>query len=58
LSTIDLTAQNDAAIPIEESNADEVTSSDGYQWTAGEINVFNPAFDITPADLVAALVTK
>jgi methylthioribose-1-phosphate isomerase len=58
LSTIDLATPNGAAIPIEERNADEVTSFHEYQWVAKEVNVCNPAFDVTPADLVTALVTE
>ena len=58
LSTIDLATPNGAAIPIEERNADEVTDFHEYQWVAKEVNVCNPAFDVTPADLVTALVTE
>ena len=58
LSTIDLATPNGAAIPIEERNADEVTSFHEYQWAAKETNICNPAFDITPADLVTALITE
>ncbi len=58
LSTIDLATPNGAAIPIEERNADEVTDFHEYQWAAKEVNVCNPAFDVTPADLVTALVTE
>jgi methylthioribose-1-phosphate isomerase len=58
LSTIDLATPNGAAIPIEERNADEVTGFHEYQWVAKEVNVCNPAFDVTPADLVTALVTE
>ena len=58
LSTIDLATPNGAAIPIEERNADEVTGFHEYQWVAKEVNVCYPAFDVTPADLVTALVTE
>ena len=58
LSSIDLTIPNGAAIPIEERNTDEITSFHEYQWTTKEINICNPAFDVTPADLVTALITE
>ncbi len=49
-STIDLEAASGAAIPIEERSAAEVPVAAGA-------SVYNPAFDITPADLVTAIVT-
>ena len=52
LSTIDLGAQSGEDIPIEERSADEITIGKGCNWSAEEVNVFNPAFYITPADLV------
>jgi len=58
LSTIDLAAPNGAAIPVEERNADEVTGFQECQWAAKEVNVWNPTFDITPADLVTAMITE
>lgn len=58
LSTIDLSAQSSEDIPIEERSADEITIGKGCDWSAEEVNVFNPAFYITPADLVTALVAK
>lgn len=58
LSTIDLATPNGTAIPIEERNADEVTSFHGRQWAAKKANIYNPVFDIMPADLVTALITE
>ena len=58
LSTIDLAAQSGEDIPIEERSADEITIGKKYNWSTEQVNVFNPAFDITPADLVTALVTE
>ena len=58
LSTIDLGAQSGEDIPIEERSADEITIGKGCNWSAEEVNVFNPAFYITPADLVTALVAE
>lgn len=58
LSTIDLGAQSGEDIPIEERNTDEITIGKGYNWSTEDVNVFNPAFYITPADLVTALVAE
>jgi methylthioribose-1-phosphate isomerase len=57
-STVDLEAPSGAAIPIEERSHDEVTMLAG-KFTAPEgVDVFNPAFDVTPADLITAIVTE
>lgn len=58
LSTIDLSIPDGAAIPIEERAADEVTGFRECQWAAKGVNVRNPAFDVTPAELVTALITE
>ncbi len=58
LSTIDLTLAHGDAIPIEERAADEVTGFRDCQWAAKGVQVRNPAFDVTPAELVTALITE
>src|SRR5665647_2851165 len=58
LSTIDLTIPDGAAIPIEERAAQEVTGFGNCQWAAPGVQVRNPAFDVTPAELVTALITE
>lgn len=58
LSTIDLAVADGAAIPIEERSADEVTGFRENQWAAKGVQVRNPAFDVTPAELVTALITE
>jgi len=58
LSTIDIAAQDGSAIPIEERSAAEVTGFGGVQWAPEGIAVANPAFDITPAELVTGLFTE
>ena len=58
-STLDLSTPDGAAIPIEERRSREVTQVFGSAPIAPEgITVFNPAFDVTPAALVTALVTE
>ena len=58
LSTIDLATATGAAIPIEERAAAEVTGYRELQWAAEGVRVRNPAFDVTPAELVTALITE
>lgn len=58
LSTIDRSIPNGDAIPIEERASSEVTGYQDCQWAASGIQVRNPAFDVTPAELVTALITE
>jgi methylthioribose-1-phosphate isomerase len=58
LSTIDLTVKTGDGIPIEERSADEIVGYRGYRWAPPGIGVANPVFDVTPAELVTALITE
>jgi methylthioribose-1-phosphate isomerase len=58
LSTIDLNIASGAEIPIEERAPEEVTGFRECQWAAQGVQVRNPAFDVTPAELVTALITE
>jgi methylthioribose-1-phosphate isomerase len=58
LSTIDISIPDGSSIPIEERGAAEVTGYAGVRWAPEGIAVVNPAFDVTPAALVSALVTE
>src|SRR5205823_14374402 len=53
LSTFDLRLATGAAIPIEQRDPREVTHGFGKQTAPAGINVYNPAFDVTPAELIA-----
>src|SRR5437667_241562 len=57
ISTIDIATPNGAAIPIEERSADEVTSIGGMSIAPDGIAVRHPAFDVTPAPLITAIIT-
>ncbi len=57
-STIDLDTPTGADIPIEERGADELTELAGQRLTPAGVAVYNPAFDITPARLVTAILTE
>jgi methylthioribose-1-phosphate isomerase len=58
VSTLDLACRSGAAIPVEERAADEVTHIGGRRVTPPTTAVANPAFDVTPARLVSAIVTE
>jgi methylthioribose-1-phosphate isomerase len=58
LSSIDISAADGNAIPIEERDAAEVTGYAGVRWAPEGVDVVNPAFDITPAELVSGLFTE
>ena len=57
-STVDLSLPDGAAIPIEERSADEVTVLAGEHLAPDGAAAFNPAFDVTPAELITAIVTE
>jgi methylthioribose-1-phosphate isomerase len=58
LSSIDLECATGAAIPIEQRDTREVTEFDGKRITPKGVGALNPAFDVTPAELVTAIVTE
>ena len=58
LSTIDRAIFSGDDIPIEERPSEEVTGYRDYQWAAKGVEVRNPAFDLTPVDLVTAIITE
>lgn len=58
LSTIDLQTPDGSMIPIEERSVDEVLGHGAVRWAAAGVSVRNPAFDVTPAELVTALITE
>jgi methylthioribose-1-phosphate isomerase len=58
LSTIDLQTPDGSTIPIEERSVDEVLGHGAVRWAAAGVSVRNPAFDVTPAELVTALITE
>jgi methylthioribose-1-phosphate isomerase len=58
-STIDLQTKSGADIPIEQRNAQEVTTIHGGRPVAPTgVSVYNPAFDVTPAELVSGIITE
>ncbi len=58
-STIDLKTKSGADIPIEQRNPLEVTTVHGSHPVAPKgVAVYNPAFDVTPAELITAIITE
>jgi methylthioribose-1-phosphate isomerase len=57
-STIDLETPNGDAIPIELRSASEVLEVNGTRVAPEDTDAYNPAFDVTPASLVSAIVTE
>jgi len=58
LSTFDTSLADGSAIPVEERPAGEVTGYGASRWAPQGVMVRNPAFDVTPAELVSALITE
>lgn len=57
LSTVDLACPSGAQIPIEQRPAREVTHVGAQRIAAEGVQVFNPAFDVTPATYITAIIT-
>lgn len=57
-STFDFAIASGEEIPIEERNAEEITHGFGRQTAPEGVGTYNPAFDVTPAELIAAIITE
>jgi methylthioribose-1-phosphate isomerase len=58
ISTVDLETPDGSKIPIEQRNPREVTHIAGKQMVPDGVSIENPAFDVTPAKYVTAIVTE
>jgi methylthioribose-1-phosphate isomerase len=58
LSTVDFETPDGSGIPIEQRDGKEVTHIAGRQMVPDGVEVENPAFDVTPAKYVTAIVTE
>jgi len=56
--TLDLKLKSGRDIPIEERSADEVRTALGNMIAPSKVKVYNPAFDVTPHDLITAIITE
>ncbi|MEO1994956.1 MAG: S-methyl-5-thioribose-1-phosphate isomerase [Planctomycetaceae bacterium] len=57
-STFDLSLSSGTDIPLEQRPPEEICQGFGLQTVPSGVDVFNPAFDVTPADLIQALITE
>jgi methylthioribose-1-phosphate isomerase len=57
-STFDLSLASGAAIPIEERGAEEITEGFGRRTAPPQVKVYAPAFDVTPARLITAIICE
>jgi methylthioribose-1-phosphate isomerase len=58
LSTIDMSIDSGNDIPIEERSIDEVKGFRDFHWAAEGVSIRNPAFDVTPSELITGLITE
>ncbi len=58
LSTIDVSISDGSKIPIEERSHDEVTQIRGVKIAPENVKVYNPAFDVTNAEFIDAIITE
>ena len=58
ISTVDLETPDGSKIPIEQRNVKEVSHIAGKQMTPDGVSIENPAFDVTPAKYVSAIITE
>ena len=58
LSTFDPSISDGNQIPIEERNPEEVTEVNGVRIAPEGVKVFNPAFDVTPSELITGIITE
>jgi methylthioribose-1-phosphate isomerase len=57
-STFDLKIQNGSEIPIEQRHPDEVANFMNLMTAPKGVSVYNPAFDVTPAENITAIITE
>lgn len=57
-STFDLSLPDGSGIPIEQRASEEVTCGFGTRTAPENVDVYNPAFDVTPAELITAIITE
>jgi methylthioribose-1-phosphate isomerase len=57
-STFDLSIPDGSVIPIEQRDPREITHGFGRQTAPDGVDVYNPAFDVTPAELIAGIITE
>ncbi len=57
-STFDMSLASGREIPIEQRDAEEITRGFGTPTAPEKVSVYNPAFDVTPIELIAGIITE
>ena len=57
-STVDLCTHSGRDVEIEQRNVNEVRGFGDSVWVQENLDIFNPAFDVTPAEYVSAIITE
>lgn len=57
-NTFDLSLHEGSEIPIEERDPNEIVQPYGVQLAPSDVRVYNPAFDVTPSELITAIITE
>ena len=57
-STVDLVTPSGRDVEIEQRNVNEVRGFGDSVWVQENLNIFNPAFDVTPVEYVSAVITE
>jgi methylthioribose-1-phosphate isomerase len=57
-STFDKSIASGEQIPIEQRSGEEISSGFGARTAPEEVEIYNPAFDVTPAQFIAAIITE
>ncbi|MBU1076319.1 MAG: S-methyl-5-thioribose-1-phosphate isomerase [Spirochaetes bacterium] len=57
-TTFDFSLKNGESIPIEERKKEELISCNGHATAPPKVNVFNPAFDVVPNNLITGIITE
>lgn len=57
-TTFDMSLGSGDEIPVEQRAAEEITQPAGATFAPTGVDVFNPAFDVTPAELIAGIITE
>lgn len=57
-STFDFSLKNGSGIPIEQRKDEEITCGFGKRTAPKNVKTYNPAFDVTPANLIAGIITE
>ena len=58
MATVDLGTSSGRDVEIEQRNVNEVRGFGDSVWVQDDVDIFNPAFDVTPVEYVSAVITE